>query len=442
MRAVVIAVKGSRAAVAFKGGALKYIEDKGYERGQILDIPYEEEAAFTLVEGRKKKHTSIFRFSSSAAAAASVLLLTGAVTAYAFPVSTVTIDVNPSLSMCINIFDRIVSAEYANEDGKVLLNDISSDLMGKKLPDAMNIVFDGMEKENYIDGPDIPAASTVVSRFPGKRNERVMEELRSSADNWNRRHSDRSLSFEVEPLTPDLRREALDKGMTPGQVMLQRITPEEIPSYSGPESRGSQEPPEYSAPEYGSGNQQGSVEEPDKEPDTDNSPASRQEGSSGQKEQNPPSQDPPPKDQGEGKTGEKKSGEGTDNGYKAPEERTPENRTPASPVPEEQQPMDMNPAVPAPEESAPQGQSPSEWIPEERAPEKWIPEERPQEEWVPEERPQEERAPEDREAQGGHDNDRGGDPGDGGHREGGGNPDGGGRHDGGGDRPPGGPGKK
>ncbi len=224
MRAVVIGVKGSKAAVAFKGGGLRYIENEGFERGQILDIP-REEPSLTVIEGKKGKSIPLFRFTPSVAAAASVFLLTGAVTAYAFPASTVTIDVNPSLSMGINIFDRVVTADYANDDGEELLHDISPDLIGKKLPDAVNIVFDGMEERDFINGPDIPAASTVDCRIPGRRRDRIMEELRSSAEDWNRAHKDRSVSFEVEPMTPDLRIEAYDKGMTPGQVMLERSAP-------------------------------------------------------------------------------------------------------------------------------------------------------------------------------------------------------------------------
>ena len=229
MRSVVIAVKGSKAAVLFEGGELKYIDDTGYKRGQILDIPLEEAPSFSVIKGKSKRHFSSLRLPSSFAAAASVLLLTGAVTAYAFPVSTVTIDVNPSLSLGINLFDRIVSADYANEDGEELLKSISPELLGKRLPDGVNIVFDEMERRDFIGGRDIPAASTVESRFPGRRDERIMDELRSGAEHWNEIHNDRSVSFEVERLTPDLKKEADDFGLTPGQYMLQRAEKAAIP---------------------------------------------------------------------------------------------------------------------------------------------------------------------------------------------------------------------
>ena len=302
MRAVVISVKGSKAAVAFKGGALRYIENEGFERGQILDIP-PEETSFIAVEGRKRRSISLFRFTPSVAAAASVFLLTGAVTAYAFPASTVTIDVNPSLSMGINIFDRVVTADYSNEDGEELLQDISPDLIGKKLPDAVNIVFDGMKERDYINGPDIPAASTVDCRIPGRRRERIMEELRSSAEDWNRAHKDRSVSFEVEPMTPDLKMEAYDKGMTPGQVMLERSAlkaPEDLTELS-PDNTGSGG---FEAPiEYNSGSNSGSAE--NETPPADN-------GSSG-KSGNPPA------DNGiSGKSGNPPADNGNSGGFEAP----------------------------------------------------------------------------------------------------------------------------
>ena len=231
MKAVVLSVKNNKAAVAFKGGTLKYIDDMGYERGQILNIPLEEEVPLTVHEGGKKRFSLFSRYASSAAAAASVLLLTGAVTAYALPVSTVTIDVNPSLSLGINILDRVVRADYGNEDGRELLQDISPELMGRKLPDAVNIVFDGMEELDYINGEDIPAASTVTGIFPERNRDRMMDELRSSADRWNEAHKDRSVSFEVERMTPELKKEAGEKGMTPGQLMLERRKPDPEPVY-------------------------------------------------------------------------------------------------------------------------------------------------------------------------------------------------------------------
>ena len=249
MKAVVLSVKNNKAAVAFKGGTLKYIDDMGYERGQILNIPLEEEVPLTVHEGGKKRFSLFSRYASSAAAAASVLLLTGAVTAYALPVSTVTIDVNPSLSLGINILDRVVRADYGNEDGRELLQDISPELMGRKLPDAVNIVFDGMEELDYINGEDIPAASTVTGIFPERNRDRMMDELRSSADRWNKAHKDRSVSFEVERMTPELKKEAGEKGMTPGQLMLERRKPAPEPVY--PEEPTQDEPPS-GVPEYDS----------------------------------------------------------------------------------------------------------------------------------------------------------------------------------------------
>ena len=266
MKAVVLSVKNNKAAVAFHDGTLEYIDDKGYVQGQILDIPCREEVSFTVHEGGKKKFSALSRYASSVAAAASVLLLTGAVTAYALPVSTVTIDVNPSLSLGINILDRVVRADYGNEDGKELLQDISPELIGKKLPDAVNIVFDGMEERDYINGEDIPAASTVTGIFPGRNRDRMMDELRSSAEHWNEVHKDRSVSFEVERMTPELRREAGERGMTPGQLMLERRKseteiplPEEAPQYEAPSA----------VPEYDP------VEE--KERDTENDSGKKQE---------------------------------------------------------------------------------------------------------------------------------------------------------------------
>lgn len=62
----------------------------------------------------------------AAAAACLLLLLTGAgYWAYFIPTSTISIDINPSLELGINRFDRVVSITGYNDDGKALADSLS-----------------------------------------------------------------------------------------------------------------------------------------------------------------------------------------------------------------------------------------------------------------------------------------------------------------------------
>lgn len=61
------------------------------------------------------------------AALCALALLTGGlgVTAYALPVSYISIDVNPSVQLTLNRFDRVVGASALNEEGRALLEGLA-----------------------------------------------------------------------------------------------------------------------------------------------------------------------------------------------------------------------------------------------------------------------------------------------------------------------------
>ena len=241
MRVVVIAVKDNRAAVAGKGGALKYIENMNYEVGQILDVPMEDGISdhMDVFRGKspsKRKTPSMHRFGSSFAAAAAVLIFTGAISAYAMPLSFVTIDVNPSLSLGVNAFNRVITAEGTNDDGSELMDTLSGELMGKELQEAVDLIFSGLRDNEYIAGMDTPAEGTVRGLFSDRRNERMINELNSSAERWNKKQKDCSISFETVSVTKELRIEAERQGMTPGRMMLERRQEELIEGKPAPEA--------------------------------------------------------------------------------------------------------------------------------------------------------------------------------------------------------------
>ncbi len=71
-----------------------------------------------------------------AAACACMLLLVGTGGLYFTPTSEISIDINPSLVMSINRFDRVISMNGLNKDGKELLGEL--DVRFKNYVDAVN----------------------------------------------------------------------------------------------------------------------------------------------------------------------------------------------------------------------------------------------------------------------------------------------------------------
>ena len=106
------------------------------------------------VYARKKKRTSPLRNFAAAAACALLVFLAGGSYLYFTPTAYISVDVNPSLELGINRFDRIVSVTGYNEDGKALAD--SLDLKYMDYSDALEALLADQDMEVYLsDNADV-----------------------------------------------------------------------------------------------------------------------------------------------------------------------------------------------------------------------------------------------------------------------------------------------
>lgn len=68
------------------------------------------------------------------------------------PVSYVSIDVNPSIELALNRFDRVVSAEAYNKEGEDILKDVSFDIKGATYKEAVDAVIRCPAMRRYLAG--------------------------------------------------------------------------------------------------------------------------------------------------------------------------------------------------------------------------------------------------------------------------------------------------
>ena len=200
MRAVVIAVKDNKAAVAIEGGELKYVENKNYVTGQIIQV--QDVSPKTVSAKRKHRKRSFYlrsytRFSGIAAAAV-LFVFVGAITVSAAEVSRVTLTAGASVTYGVNIFDRVISVSANNEEGRLIIDEISGDVMFRKLPDAFETILDSIKDGEYIDdeNPVIRAEVTTDAAIFGNREKTILSELGSAADEWSSKQSGISVSVD------------------------------------------------------------------------------------------------------------------------------------------------------------------------------------------------------------------------------------------------------
>lgn len=112
-----------------------------------------------LQEERKKQDAAVsakfFSFGAvprNVFAAACVLLFffigAGGYYTIETPVSYVSIDVNPSIELSLNRFDRVVSAAAYNEDGEIVLNGL--EVKGKPYTEAIDLIVESESMKPYL----------------------------------------------------------------------------------------------------------------------------------------------------------------------------------------------------------------------------------------------------------------------------------------------------
>lgn len=206
MKAVIVEIRGDRAAALLEDGRFVSIPDSAYVVGQEITLLQRESV-------HKKRSRSFYR-RIAAIAASAVLVCTagGGGIVYATPYGTVSIDVNPSIEYTINRFDRVLSVTGVNEDGQAVLDAIDKrQLLHKKIDQALTATVSQLEAEGYLNDEE---NAVVLSSETG--NDEHSAALAASLE--------QQLPSETEVYSAVVTRAevafAHEKGMTAGRMRL------------------------------------------------------------------------------------------------------------------------------------------------------------------------------------------------------------------------------
>lgn len=121
------------------------------------------------------------------------------------PVSYVSIDINPSIELGLNRFDRVVTAEAYNEEGEEILNNLS--LKWKKCTDAMEAVVESEGMRDYLTDENELVFTTAAD---GGRSPELQSEVEDFSGGTG--HNCHSYSEDIEIVS-----EAHDNGLSLGK---------------------------------------------------------------------------------------------------------------------------------------------------------------------------------------------------------------------------------
>jgi len=216
MKGIVAETNGKYAIVLTKDGLFKKIKAEPY-----MTVGSEVDTDNPKQNGIRQK---IITRAASIAAAALLMLGTGyGVVTYSMPYSYVDFDINPSIELTVNMYDRIIGAEALNSDGQVLLE--KSNLKNSKLSEGVSKLISVAYEQGYIKSDDThpdEVQNTVlftVASSNANKSKVLKEELANTIEEKLSKESIIS-DVLVGEATLEQREDARKIGTTPGKLAL------------------------------------------------------------------------------------------------------------------------------------------------------------------------------------------------------------------------------
>ena len=128
-----------------------------------------------MEQPEKKKHFSLPSVRFAAALSCILLFLLAGGVFFFTPVSTISVDINPSIELGINYFDRVVDIKAFNEDGENLMEALQ--IKYKSYTEALENILENETIQECL-AQNEAMSITVVSDSEEKNNE-VMDNVRS-----------------------------------------------------------------------------------------------------------------------------------------------------------------------------------------------------------------------------------------------------------------------
>ena len=206
MKAVVTKINKNHAIIIKSDGSFMSIPDKSYKIGQEI-----------YVKDSSKK--GFVKFASAAAAAAVLFAMigSGAVYAYNTPQSYVSIDVNTSVELELNMFNYVINAVVANEKGTAVLEKM--ELNHKSLNEAIELIICQAHlsgsSEFYDEKTVVVGVHSVNSQVEQKVMESTKEQIYKSLEKLQV-----STSVSVANVNTETMENAKAFGTTAGKMSL------------------------------------------------------------------------------------------------------------------------------------------------------------------------------------------------------------------------------
>ena len=133
MRGIIMEIKGGRCVILKKDGTFAEIRNRNYAVGQEVSA----------------SNPSVGKALSAAACLAVICTAAFGYHLYYTPASYVYMDINPSVRLDLNCFERVIDVVPLNEDAEVLLSNLT--IRKGTTEDCMNTIVSACQEQNYLN---------------------------------------------------------------------------------------------------------------------------------------------------------------------------------------------------------------------------------------------------------------------------------------------------
>lgn len=208
MKVVIVDIKGRYAVALNKQGQFIKIRNNGQMRvGYEVEVP----------SGIGFDMRTLMKAASIAAVFFLTIGLSYGVYSYSLPYSYVNVDINPSVEITANIYNRILKVEALNNDGQKVLE--GSSYKNIKLEHGIEKILDNAVEKGYLKGDTDNAVMFTVSSKDDEKSLKIGEGIRKAAVEELESANIES-NILVDNSTLDKHDNAKKLGISPGKLSL------------------------------------------------------------------------------------------------------------------------------------------------------------------------------------------------------------------------------
>jgi hypothetical protein len=205
MKGIVVEKQNGHAVVLNKNGSFVKVKDKAeYAIGAEYDF-----------------RNNLFinkKFASMAAAIALVLGVSPVAYGYVTPTDYVTIDINPSVELVTNRFNKVIRINPLNEDGNKLVDGIK--LNNKNLDEAVNLLIKSANEGGYLTQELENQVLVTVCSKNEERSKEMETKLETVVKNELKEEKSESTSVTTQSVDMESHEQAEKLGISSGKMNL------------------------------------------------------------------------------------------------------------------------------------------------------------------------------------------------------------------------------